>query len=127
MRLVFRRKSIGTACMCSERVKLRLADIVENADRIAGYIAECDLAAYSADQKTVDAVERCLTRVTEAVIHIGEEEAEQLRLGAPWRAVKAMGNRLRHEYRRINSADIFATVSDDLPPLRAAAARALES
>lgn len=113
--------------MYSERTRLRLEGIVEHSDRIANYIAGHNFSTYLADIKTADAVERCLSRVTEAVIQIGESEVERLGLGAPWRVVRAMGNKLRHEYRRINPADIFSTAHDDLPSLRDAATRALAS
>ena len=113
--------------MFSERVRLRLQDMAEQSDRIAGYIAGCDVDAYLADPKTSDAVERCLSRLTEAVIQLGEEEVERLDLGAPWHKIRALGNRLRHEYRRINPVEIFRTVSEDLPPLREAVSRALEA
>ncbi len=112
--------------MCSERTRARLEDIIDNVDRVASYIGSMTFAAYVEDGRTMDAVERCLERIAEAVVQIGEAEAERLGLGVPWRKVKGLGNKLRHEYRRINPRDIFDTAQDDLPPLREAALAALK-
>lgn len=54
--------------MPTEREALRLRDIIEHIDRIEQYVAGMDLAAFAADQRTIDAVERCLLRLSEAVI-----------------------------------------------------------
>ena len=54
--------------MSSSRETLRLHDIVENIDRIWRYTDGLDFPAFVGDPKTVDAVERCLQRITEAVI-----------------------------------------------------------
>ena len=112
--------------MSSRSTRLRLEDIVENVDVIAGYIAGMEETDFMHDRKTRDAVERCLARITEAVIQIGETEIHRLQLGVTWSEVRGLGNRLRHEYRRIDGRVIFATARDDLPPLRAAAGRALQ-
>lgn len=44
--------------MSTEREALRLRDIVDNIDRIEGYLADYDFAAFAADERTIDAVER---------------------------------------------------------------------
>jgi uncharacterized protein with HEPN domain len=49
-----------------------LADIVENAERIEGYLAGMDRAGFQADGRTRDAVERCVERVCEAVVRLGD-------------------------------------------------------
>ncbi len=64
--------------MSTEREALRLQDIIDNADRIASYVAGMDYAAFAADARTVDAVERCLQRLTEAAIKIGPERMAQV-------------------------------------------------
>jgi hypothetical protein len=50
----------------SDREALRLADII---DAAAAYIGDMDQAAFVADQKTVDAVERCLQRTPSRQSH----------------------------------------------------------
>lgn len=109
----------------SERTRLRLQDIVENADAAADYLGGMTLADLRADRKTLDAIERCLQRVTEAVIQIGPAGFASIAPDTPAAGIRNMGNILRHEHRRIDPAVIFDTVITDLPPLRAACASAL--
>lgn len=111
--------------MFSERGRVRLQDIIDNADWIAEYLEGYDLERFKKDRRTADAVERCFGRITEAVIQLGALESEQAGLDLPWNEVRSLGNRLRHEYRRIDRTVIYQTACDDLPRLRDAAARAL--
>lgn len=59
--------------MSSRSERLLLLDIVENADAVAEYLAGLQFAGFEGDRMRVDAVERCLMRITEAVIRIGSE------------------------------------------------------
>lgn len=111
--------------MPSSRPIRRLRDIVENATAIAGYVEGMDLAGFAADPKTRDAVERCLERISEAAIKLGDL-APELIPDQPWRDIRGLGNRLRHEYQLIRSERIWAIVIDDLPSLRRACERAIE-
>lgn len=106
--------------MYSERDRRRLRDIVDNVDRIGDYMGGMDFEAFAADAKTVDAVERCLQRITEAVIHIGPDTMLTIAPELPVEAVRGLGNILRHEYDRIDLPTIYATVTDRLPGLREA-------
>ena len=101
-----------------------VADIVENARRIAGYIAGMDRAAFAADGRTRDAVERCLERVCEAAQRLGDAAAS-LMPNQPWADIRGMGNRLRHGYDRIDLDVIWHAVKDDVPGLEADASRVL--
>lgn len=112
--------------MSSDRTRQRLADIVENIDAILGYLEGMSFARFSRDRKTVDAVERCLQRVTEAVIQIGPHAMQDIAPDVPSAEIRAMGNVLRHGYHRIDLGLIFNTVSDDLPALREACVIALQ-
>lgn len=123
----FRMKLIGTGCVSSERTRLRLRHIMDEADAIADYLQGMSIDRFRSDRRTVDAVERCLSRITEAVIHIGKDEADSLELHVPWEEVRALGNRLRHEYHRLDRGVIYNTAVDDVPLLRRAAARALDT
>ncbi|MGR6329047.1 HepT-like ribonuclease domain-containing protein [Sphingomonas sp. XXL09] len=112
--------------MSSDRIRIRLRHIVQNGDRIAIYIAPHDAASFRADAMTRDAVERCLERIAEAIVQIGAEAVATLNLPVPFSDVRSLGNRLRHEYARIDPNIIFDTARSDIPPLRDAAQRALE-
>ncbi len=102
-----------------------LADIVENAERIEGYIDGMDRDAFASDGLTRDAVERCLERVCEAAYRLGEHAVE-LMPGQPWDDIRGMGNWLRHAYDRVDLDIVWNTARVRLPALRAEARRALE-
>ena len=81
--------------MPSERLAIRLRDILDNVRLIQSYLLGMDRAAFDADRRTRDAVERCLERVSEAATQLGDA-ADDLAPGPPWRAVRARGDVLRH-------------------------------
>ena len=111
--------------MSSEREALRLHDIIDNIDRIFMYLDGVEADEFGDDQKTVDAVERCLQRVTEAVIKVGEERMREIAPTLPVHAVRGLGNVLRQEYDGINYEMVWETVTNRLPVLRADCAKAL--
>jgi uncharacterized protein with HEPN domain len=102
-----------------------LADIVENAGRIEAYLAGKDRTALERDGMVRDAVERCLGRICEATIRLGES-AEALMPGLPWRDIRGMGNRLRHAYDRISVEILWNTARNRVPALARDTRRALE-
>ena len=83
-----------------------------------------EFAQFEEDRKTYDAVERCLQRITEAVIRLGDQ-AEELMPGQPWPSIRGFGNRLRHDYDSIEEDHLFEIVKNDLPALCAHAKTAL--
>jgi len=108
----------------SDKPARRLEDIIENAEAIRRYTAGMDVAAFSKDPKTYDAVERCLERIAEAAAKLGDL-APVLVPGQPWQEIRALGNRLRHEYDDIREDRIWDILQIDLPPLCIACAEAL--
>jgi uncharacterized protein with HEPN domain len=93
-----------------------LADILENLERIEGYVTGLDREAFGSDTLRRDAVERCLERICEAAFRLGEKAAE-LAPSQPWGDIRVMGNRLRHAYDRIDLNVLWNTVRDRLPSL----------
>ena len=110
--------------MPSEKPAQRLEDIIENAQAIQRYIAGMDLAAFEEDHRTYDAVERCLERISEAAAKLGDM-ASVLMPEQPWRKIRALGNRLRHEYDEIREDRLWDIAQIDLPALCAACEDAL--
>src|ERR1700682_1761692 len=53
-----------------------LADILENLERIQGYVAGLDREAFGGDTLRRDAVERCLERICEAAFRLGAKAPE---------------------------------------------------
>ncbi len=111
--------------MFSERTILFLSDIVEDVDRLLGFVDGMDAQALDADERTLLAVERLFQRITEAVIQIGSEDMARIGPDLPVRNIRGLGNRLRHDYRNIDPALLLRTARIELPALRAAAERAL--
>jgi uncharacterized protein with HEPN domain len=102
-----------------------LRDIRESIQLIEEFVSGMDLEAFQDDSKTRAAVERKLLIVSEAAIRL-KDKGEALCPGVPWREIRGMGNWLRHQYDRVDVETIWNTIQDDLPPLKAAAEKALE-
>jgi uncharacterized protein with HEPN domain len=103
-----------------------LGDIADAVSSIEKFTSEMDFEAFREDPKTVAAVERKLQIISEAAIRLGTE-AERRCPGLPWRNIRGIGNWLRREYERIELPVIWRTLQVDLPPLKAAVLRALNS
>lgn len=113
--------------MLSERQRYSLQDILDNIDRIDRHVlqlASRDLAAFEADELVADAVERCMGRISEAALRLGEE-AEQIAPGPPWADIRGLGNQLRHAYHNVQLAIIWEIATDDLEALKQACTKAL--
>jgi uncharacterized protein with HEPN domain len=95
-------------------------------DDIRRFTTGMDEAAFKADDKTVAAVERCLSRLTEAAFRL-DTIAETLAPAVPWKEIRDLGNILRHNYDSVRLDTIWQTVKDDLDPLEAACQQALKT
>lgn len=107
------------------RERQRLSDIVRNIDAIDAYVERLDFSAFAADRMRIDAVERCLQRITEAAIRIGAERMREIAPDILFAEVRGLGNMLRHEYDKLDLGTVWSTVRSDLPGLRAACVQAL--
>lgn len=111
--------------MPSSRPKDRLKEVIENASRILSYVEGMDEASFVSDQKTIDAVERCLMRMSEAAYKLGSEM--DLRYpGAGWRNLRGLGNPLRHQYDLILPSEIWLGVQVALPRIMDTARQELD-
>src|ERR1017187_8620631 len=100
--------------MPSKNPAQRLRDIVDNIDAIEMFTAGFDLAAFTADRKTVYAVVRALEIVSEASRRLPAKFRDRLP-EIDWPAIAAAGNVHRHEYEA-------HTARHDLGALRSVAA-----
>lgn len=101
-----------------------LADIVDNAERIEGYIARMDQHGFERNGLVRDGVERCIERICEAIYRLGGL-AETFLPGQPLANIRGMGNRLRHAYDRVDIDVVWATAAYRVPELETAARAAL--
>lgn len=113
--------------MFTERERLRFSEIVENVDRISSYVSEMSFETFAANQMAIDAVERCLSKITEAAIRAGEDVMARAAPDVPLHVLRGFGNALRHDYDQIDLPTIWRPVNSDLPRLRESCSNALES
>jgi uncharacterized protein with HEPN domain len=114
----------------SRDIAQRVRDILDALDALGSFIEGIDEAGFARDRKTRSAVERELLTISEAYVAIHDleessgiaaEDRLEVRFPAvPWHKVRGIGNRLRHEYGRVDPGTIWNTVadSDDLRSLR---------
>jgi uncharacterized protein with HEPN domain len=108
----------------SDKPWQRLEDIIENAERIGLYAEGMTFEAFCTDLKTQDAIERCLQRITEAGLKLGDKDWNTWIGHPPFHALRGLGNRLRHGYDGIDLARIWEMVAE-APALIDACKRAL--
>lgn len=72
-----------------------LTAIIENAERIEGYITALGRDGFTRSALVRDAVERCLERACEAAHRLGARAAE-LMPGQPWGSIRGLGSWRRH-------------------------------
>jgi uncharacterized protein with HEPN domain len=112
--------------MPSKRPDQRFRDIVENIDLIVQFTAGMSFDQYLTDVRTRLAIERCLSIIAEAARKLGTE-AEIRCPEIRWIDIRALGNRLRHEYPNIRHRVIWKIVTEDIGALRLACERQLQS
>ena len=114
----------GTLSLSFERAAQSLRDILDSIANIEAFTSGMTLDGFRTDPKTVAAVERKLPVISEAAIRLGDQ-GPALCPDQPRPKIRGAGNWIRHQYERINLEDIWRTVAQDLPALKASAARAL--
>ena len=98
---------------------MRYQDILDNIARINLYVDGFYLNRFVADERTCDAVERCLARISEAAVKLGSD-AEVAFPSIPWRNIRDLGNHLRHAYDGVDPHILWNIVQHDLDDLAAA-------
>ena len=81
--------------------------------------------AYLADEKTIDAVERCLHLISEAASRLGPY-VDDIYPEAPWKDARGIGNILRDKYDQVTEDLIWASIEGDVPRLRKSALQEIE-
>jgi uncharacterized protein with HEPN domain len=109
----------------SKRPADRFNDIISNIDAIGRYVAGMTEEQFRADERTIDATERCLSRISEAASKLGAL-AEELAPDQLWPAIRGIGNRLRHEYDLVDKGELWRIFKTDLRSLRIACNAAIE-
>lgn len=111
--------------MFTERQRLRLEHIVENAERIRRYVDGLSYDGFAASPMVLDAVERCLARITEAAIRAGDGVMASVAPDVAPHVYRGFGNALRHDYDQLDVRTVWLTATNDVPVLGEACNRAL--
>lgn len=113
--------------MATNRPTERYHQIVEACETISDYTGGYDRDRYLGDRKTQDAVERQLLKIAEAAARL-DTLAETDLPDQPWRQIRGLGNRLRHEYDNVDGTLIWELIDGGgLEALRHAVAGHLAS
>jgi uncharacterized protein with HEPN domain len=96
---------------------LRLSDIVEAIEHVQSATGGIAFEAFAGDWQKRWLVERGIEIISEASRHLPDElKARHPRI--PWRRVAGIGNVLRHDYERIESAILWKLADEELEPLK---------
>lgn len=96
-----------------------LEDALIAIDEIQSIIGKKDLTKAFTNLATRRAIERCLQILTEAVGHIPANLTKH-HPGVNWKAIRATGNFLRHEFANVSAPVPMNVVRDHLKPLKKA-------
>ena len=102
-----------------------LDHVVDNIEWAQRHVSGCDFESFAGDRLRVDAVERCIERIIEAVLRIGPERMSEVAPELPLQKMRGLANRLRHEYEAVDRRLIWDTIVDELPALRTACRQAI--
>jgi uncharacterized protein with HEPN domain len=94
--------------------RVRIEDILAAIERARRYTADLDLASFTADEKTIDAVCYCFGIIGEAARNIPDEIVEKTS-DLPWAEMRGMRNVIVHEYFGVTRETLWKTALEDLP------------
>ena len=83
-----------------------------------------NLSGFALGEQTIRAVKYSLLAISEAATKLGDLAAG-LCPSVPWREIRGLRNRLRHDYESIDVVRVWLLIERDLPPLKAACQNAL--
>ncbi|PKO41248.1 MAG: hypothetical protein CVU30_14455 [Betaproteobacteria bacterium HGW-Betaproteobacteria-3] len=95
--------------------------MAEAIDNIQSYTAGMDAASFKVDRKTQDAVIRNLEIIGEACNNVAKNDPAfaQAHPEMPWSFAYEMRNALAHGYFNVDVDIVWATVTADLPGMKA--------
>ena len=103
----------------TERAIFRLHDIKKSIGRIRSLLAGTSFDQLRGNVVVLAAFERFLEILSEAARHIPEPWREE-HADIPWIDIASLGNRIRHEYFRVDSTGLWSIYENDLTPLERA-------
>jgi uncharacterized protein with HEPN domain len=92
---------------------LRFRDILDNIARIRRHLAGMTFDQFIEDEKTQDAVERCLERITEAALKIGDR-LDMKYPDVEFHKLRQFGSVLGHDYGGVDTDLVWAAATQRL-------------
>jgi uncharacterized protein with HEPN domain len=103
----------------------RFHDILDNIARIERFTAGLNVQTFRENEQALFAVQHALLIISEAAAKLGNL-ASELCPDIPWRDIRGLGNRLRHEYHSVDVVRLWTMIERDLAPLKAATQAVLQ-
>jgi uncharacterized protein with HEPN domain len=100
--------------------------MLAHAEKAEGFVAGVEFRAFSHNEEKTFAVIRALEVIGEAARHV-PASVRNRHPEVPWKQIVGMRNVVIHGYFGVDLEVLWRTVHDDLPPLRQAIARILQS
>lgn len=91
-----------------------LEDIRDAMRKVSIYVEGMDLAAFMADEKTVDAVVRNISVIGEAAKQLPENFKER-HPEIPWAQMAGMRNRIVHDYAGVDLEIVWRVITEAMP------------
>ncbi len=98
-------------------LRYRLHHVLDAIDRIRRRMAGVTFEAYQGDGDLQWMIERGVLIISEAIRHIPPERADR-NPEIPWHQIKAIGNKLRHEYQWIDAYLMWTIATKHVQELR---------
>jgi uncharacterized protein with HEPN domain len=95
----------------------RIADILENIDRIQEFTRGVSFGEFKGDQAKILAVERCFEIIGEASRYVPDEIKARLP-EVPWRDLREMRNVVAHVYFGVSHKIMWKAIQLDLPLMK---------
>jgi uncharacterized protein with HEPN domain len=102
-----------------------IQDMVDAINKAIKFVENMSYKDFVQDDKTIFAVLRALEVVGEAVKNIPPEFREQYP-EIPWRDMASMRDKLIHAYHGVRLEVVWATVKEEIPPLKLVFEKILE-
>ena len=98
-------------------VLLYIKDIIDYMERAESYLQNLTYEQFINDEKTCDAIIRCIEIIGEATKNIPNEIKEKYPL-VPWRDISGMRDKIIHSYFSVDFEEVWLTVKEDISKLK---------
>lgn len=98
-------------------MKLYINDIIEYMERAEDHIKGFEFKQFLGDNKTCDAVVRCIEIIGEATKNVPNEIRDKYP-SIPWRDMAGMRDKIIHGYFTVDFEEVWLVVKEEIPKLK---------